>query len=86
MSLAIAFAPTVLAQTTEDAQGCKDSKLLTRFPGCFIESCQNKDFDQANIRTGPHKEENDAIKTLEGSVEILDFQCSAKTSPLAVDP
>ena len=82
VSLAIAFAPTVLAQTTEDAQGCKDSKLLTRLPGCFIESCQNKDFDQANIRTGPHKEENDAIKTLEGSVEILDFQCSAKTSPL----
>jgi len=47
-------------------------------------SCDNKEFDQAVIRTGPHKEENDAVKTLEGATEILNFECSGKTSPLQV--
>ena len=81
----IALSAILPAQnSTEDAQGCKDSKLLTRLPGCLIQTCDNKDFDQAAIRTGPHKEENDAVKTLEGVVEILSYECSGKTSPLQV--
>lgn len=81
----IASPATLSAQnSTEDAQGCKDSKLLTRLPGCFIQTCESKDFDQAAIRTGPHKEENDAVKTLEGAVETLSYECSGKTSPLQV--
>src|SRR6266852_3699455 len=80
----IALSATLSAQPTEDYAGCKDSKLLTRLPGCFIQSCDNKEFDQLVIRTGPHKEENDAVKTLEGAVEVLEFQCSGKTSPLQV--
>ncbi len=36
------------------------------------------------IRTGQHREENDAVKTLEGAVEILNYECSGKTSPLQV--
>lgn len=80
----IVFPATLAAQATEDYAGCKDSKLLTRLPGCFIQSCDVKEFDQMAIRTGPHKEENDAVKTLEGSVETLGFECSGKTSPLQV--
>ena len=81
----IAFSATLAAQSiTEDAEGCKDHKLLTRLPGCFIASCASKDFDQAAIRTGPHKEENDPVKTLEGAVEIRNYECSGKTSPLQV--
>src|SRR5947209_1297205 len=81
----VLFSATLSAQNaTEDAQGCKDSKLLTRLPGCFIQTCESKEFDQASIRTGPPKEENDAVKTLEGAVEILNYECSGKTSPLQV--
>src|SRR6187399_2562546 len=69
---------------TEDASDCKDSKRLSRLPGCFIESCESKDFNELAIRTGPHKEENDAVKTMEGAVEIIAYQCSGKTSPLQV--
>ena len=69
---------------TEDAPDCKDSKRLSRLPGCFIESCESKDFNELAIRTGPHKEENDAVKTMEGAVEIIAYQCSGKTSPLQV--
>jgi OmpA-OmpF porin, OOP family len=79
-----AWQGTLSAQLTEDLEGCKDSKLLSRLPGCFIEACENKEFDQAVIRTGPPKEPNDAVKTLEGAVEILRYQCSGKTSPLQV--
>ena len=81
----IAGIATLSAQnSTEDSPGCKDSKLLTRMPGCFIQSCENKDFDQLVIRTGPHKEQDDAVKTLEGVVENLAYECSGKTSPLQV--
>jgi OmpA-OmpF porin, OOP family len=69
---------------TEDAADCKDSKRLSRLPGCFIESCESKDFNELVIRTGPRKDENDAVKTLEGAVEIIAYQCSGKTSPLQV--
>ena len=78
------FSTTLAAQLTEDSQGCKDPKLLTRLPGCFIETCETKDFDQLAIRTGAYKEENDPVKTLEGAVEIRAYQCSGKTSPLQV--
>lgn len=36
------------------------------------------------MRTGPLKDQNDAVKTLEGAVEKLEFECSGKTSPLQV--
>ena len=75
----------ILAQSpTEDAQNCKDSKLLSRLPGCFIQSCENKEFDQLAIRTGPYKEENDAVKSLEGVVENMAYECPGKLSPLQV--
>jgi outer membrane protein OmpA-like peptidoglycan-associated protein len=79
-----AFSASLPAQVTEDAEGCKDPKLLTRLPGCFIQACESKDFDQAAVRTGPHKEENDAVKTLEGAVELRSYECSGRTSPLQV--
>ncbi len=48
LSLAVA---TLGAQSiTEDAEGCKDPKLLSRLPGCFIQSCESKEFDQVTIR------------------------------------
>jgi OmpA-OmpF porin, OOP family len=67
-----------------DYENCKDSKLLTRLPSCLIQACESREFDEMVIRTGPHKEDNDAVKTLEGITEKLDFQCSGKLSPLQV--
>src|SRR3979411_726208 len=69
---------------TEDAQGCKDSTLLNRMRGCFIQTCDVKEFDQATIRTGAHRENNDQVKQLEGQTEILSCECSGKISPLQV--
>jgi hypothetical protein len=33
----------------KDAEGCKDSPLITRFPGSIIHSCDNKEFEQADF-------------------------------------
>ncbi len=75
----------ILAQnSTEDAQNCKDSKLLSRLPGCFIKVCDNKEFDQQAVRTGPRKKENDAVKSLEGVVENIEYECPGRLSPLQV--
>jgi hypothetical protein len=45
----VAGSATLSAQATEDVEGCKDSKLLSRLPGCFIMICEAKEFDQAVI-------------------------------------
>jgi hypothetical protein len=36
----------------EDAEGCKDSPLVMRFPGGIISSCENKEFEQAELSAG----------------------------------
>jgi OOP family OmpA-OmpF porin len=52
--------------------------------GCFIQTCDVKEFDQTTIRTGAHRENNDQVKQLEGQTEILSYECSGKISPLQV--
>src|SRR5947208_17087942 len=32
-----------------DADGCKDSAIITRMPGSTIHSCENQEFDQAKL-------------------------------------
>jgi len=52
----------------DDAEGCKDSPLITRFPGSEIHSCENKEFDQAEM---PLK--GDETKTVEGEYHYWDY-------------
>jgi len=65
----------LLAQ--EDAEGCKDSTLLSRMKSCQISSCDKKDFDSADIRTGPA---DDQIKSVEGEVETIIYACGDNVS------
>jgi flagellar motor protein MotB len=66
--------PSVLA-AQEDAEGCKDSPLLTRLAGCHIRYCSKSDFDAAelNIKTS-------ATKTVEGKVEKIHYECQGKSA------
>ena len=43
--LLLAGSATVFAQTQPDAEGCKDSSVLSRMPGCYISDCKNSEFD-----------------------------------------
>ena len=51
-----------------DAEGCKDSPLITRMPGSTIHSCDNKEYEQADLPTGP-----DTNKHVEGEFHSWDY-------------
>src|SRR5690242_717977 len=42
---------TLVAQddAPQDAEGCKDSAIITRMPGSTIHSCENKEFEQVKV-------------------------------------
>jgi OOP family OmpA-OmpF porin len=63
----LTIAPALLAQDP-DAEGCKDSPLISRFPGSRIDSCDNKEFDQATLEMKPNAEGTPQEKTVEGEV------------------
>jgi outer membrane protein OmpA-like peptidoglycan-associated protein len=66
----------LLAPTTtyaEDAEGCKDSPLVTRFPGSTINSCENKEFDQFEMPVGKNKDGETTTKTFEGEFHSWDY-------------
>lgn len=82
----ICAASPVLAQTPgdPDAEGCKDSSLMTRMPGCTIIECETKEFDAAELWNGSYSDEGSHMKRLEGQVEKLRYLCPARLSLLQI--
>jgi len=52
----------------KDAEGCKDSPLITRFPGSIIHSCDNKEFEQVDFPMADSQQ-----KHLEGKYHYWDI-------------
>jgi OmpA-OmpF porin, OOP family len=79
-------APQVQAQDDErkDAEGCKDSPLIARFPGGLIHACENKEFDQYDFPLPPDKDGNAATKHVEGEYQSWDIATRDGTSELQV--
>ncbi|HWG20809.1 MAG TPA: OmpA family protein [Terracidiphilus sp.] len=69
LAVAVGMVCTVRGWAQSDAAGCKDSPILTRFPGSYIASCSKKDDDAASfpIEGKPRLE-------LEGAVETILYQ------------
>lgn len=63
-----------------DAEGCKESALLGRMPGCGIYECAKKDFDAAELVIN----KDGGTQSVEGAVESLALICPANLSPLQV--
>ena len=81
LSLCVAllfFAGAAQAQET-DAEGCKDSPLISRFPGSIIHSCENKEYEQADL---PMADGN--TKHVEGEYHYLDIGTRDGTSEIQV--
>lgn len=72
--------------TDPDQEGCKDSPLLSRMPGCKIMECASKDFDGIEVQVG--RANPDTLeypkKGLEGRTESLFYICPARLSFLQV--
>jgi outer membrane protein OmpA-like peptidoglycan-associated protein len=62
-----------------DAEGCKDSPLITRFPGSIIHSCENKEYEQADF---PLPDNN--LKHVEGDFHSWDIGTREGTSEIQV--
>ena len=69
LAVALQAVCTVGGWAQNDATGCKDSPILTRFPGSYIASCTHKDDDAASfpIQGKPKLE-------LEGALDTIIYQ------------
>lgn len=69
-----------------DMEGCKDSKLLTRMPGCQLYDCSTKEYDAAELIVGPLNTDTGVAprKTLEGGIDFQHYVCPAKYSQLQI--
>ena len=85
--LALALIPLALVAQDgrSDAEGCKDSTLVTRMHGCRISSCDLKDFDSVEVQVAAPDTNKGGMRELEGQKEILEYSCEgARLSPLQV--
>jgi OOP family OmpA-OmpF porin len=71
----MSFSVTLFAQDEPrtDAEGCKDSPLITRMPGSTINSCDNKEFEQTQMPSGKDADGAVVQKTLEGEFHSWDY-------------
>lgn len=79
---ALLMAPVVFAQ--EDAEGCKDSAVITRMPGSKINSCDHKEFDQFQFPLGTDAEGTAKQKVAEGEFHSWDYATREGLSDLQV--
>ena len=63
----------------KDAEGCKNSPLVTRFPGSIINSCENKEYEQADFPMADNQQ-----KHLEGEYHSGDIVTREGTSEIQV--
>src|SRR5437763_812361 len=56
-----------------DAEGCKDSPLITRMPGSKINSCDYKEYEQASFPLKPDADGNLQEKKIEGEYHYWDY-------------
>lgn len=79
LSTVVAFAlcavAAVPAWAQDDAEGCKDHPLFTRFPKMYLAGCEQSQFDMRGFPTGPAKGEGEltAIVEVEGAVFWLQY-------------
>ena len=83
LAVAVEMICTVGGWAQNDAAGCKDSPILTRFPGSYIASCSKKDDDAADFPIA-----NKPKLHLEGTLEtiIYQFPRSASQTPGGPEP
>jgi OmpA-OmpF porin, OOP family len=80
----VVVCPLVAQELDPDAEGCRDSKILSRMPKCRIDNCDIKDFDEADIRTSVDLENGPKTQHVEGAKEYFEYVCDASVSYLNI--
>lgn len=88
LALSVVAAITVCAgglrAQEEDAEGCKDSPLITRFPGGKINSCDNKEYEQVEMPIGTDADGATITKKFEGEYHYWDYATREGVSEIQV--
>ncbi len=66
----------------KDAEGCKDSPYVSRFPGSIINSCNHKEFDSYSMPISKDGEGTVVEKAVEGDYWDYDIRTRPGTSEL----
>jgi OmpA-OmpF porin, OOP family len=71
----------VLAQ--EDADGCKDHPLFTRFPGTYLVDCASSQFDLRKFPVGPVGKDEETLRSVgvEGPTQRLTYELKEGATP-----
>ena len=70
---ALSLSAANLRAQDQDAEGCKDSPIITRMPGSIIHSCENKEYEQATMPVSKDQDGNVKQKTVEGDFHSWDY-------------
>ena len=67
----------------QDAEGCKDHPLFTRFPNMRITACESSQFDMRAFPAGPINKQDQSTKSVEveGPVEWISYEVNEGTKP-----
>ena len=68
----------------KDAEGCKDSSYVSRFPGSFINSCNHREFDSYSMPVSKDAEGNGVEKAIEGEYWDYDIATRDGISPIQI--
>lgn len=79
-ALCVWAAAPALAQ--QDAEGCKDHPLFTRFPGMYIADCESSQFDLRAFPTGAASkgDQQTTPVEVEGPVQWISYQRTEETT------
>ena len=82
----IAVPARLIAQedAPQDAEGCKDSPIITRMPGSTIHNCENKEYEQVKMPVAKNKDGEVTEKTLAGEFHSWDYGTREGVSEIQV--
>ncbi len=66
----------------KDAEGCKDSPYISRFPGSIINSCNHKEFESYSMPVSKDADGNGVEKAIEGEYWDYDIGTREGTSEI----
>jgi hypothetical protein len=76
--IALAVLTVAPAASAADAEGCRDLPVLQRLPGCTILECRTRDYDEAELQSGPVDTSGDFPKALvDGELAVVTYACPA---------
>ena len=74
----LALSSLAPAAGAADADGCRDLPILPRINACEIRECRTRDYDEAELQSGPVDRSGDFPKAfVDGQLAVVTYACPA---------